>query len=342
VERSVMGDGTVLVTGGSGYIGGWCVARLLNDGWQVRTTIRNLARESDVRRALATVAPQQDALSFAVADLDRDEGWAEAAKGCRYVLHVASPLGLEAPRDPEVLIRPAREGARRVIHAAIAAGAERLVMTSSVSAVNEAGVESVADETHWTDPAAKGVSAYAQSKTLAERAAWKLIGESGGATTLSTILPTLVVGPVMSGDFSGSVLAISRLLKGAPGVPNLGFNYVDVRDVADLHLRAMLSPAAAGQRFIASSEFLWYGEVAALLRERLGDRGSKVPTWPLPDIVVRGVAVIDRQLSIIVGNLSRRRDFSSAKAAKLLNWRARPAREAILDCARSLIEHKLV
>ena len=220
-----MRDGTVLVTGGSGYIGGWCVARLLNDGWQVRTTIRNLARELDVRRALATVAPQQDALSFAVADLDRDEGWAEAAKGCRYVLHVASPLGLEAPRDPEVLIRPAREGARRVIHAAIAAGAERVVMTSSVT----------------------------------------------GPTT-SVVAPPL--SPIsfqaarMSGDFSGSVLAISRLLKGAPGVPNLGFNYVDVRDVADLHLRAMLSPAAAGQRFIASSEFLWYGEVAALLRER--------------------------------------------------------------------------
>ena len=138
------------------------------------------------------------------------------------------------------------------IRAAIAAGAERVVMTSSVSAVNEAGVEGVADETRWTDPAAKGVSAYAQSKTLAERAAWKLIGETGGATTLTTILPVLVVGPVMSGDFSGSILAISRMLNGAmPGIPNLGFNYVDVRDVADLHLRAMLSPAAVGQRFIA-------------------------------------------------------------------------------------------
>ena len=342
-ECKVVGDGAVLVTGGSGYIGGWCVARLLNDGWQVRTTIRNLARELDVRRALATVAPKQDALSFVAADLDRDEGWVEAAKGCRYVLHVASPLGLEAPRDPEVLIRPAREGAIRVIRAAIAAGAERVVMTSSVSAVNEAGVEGVADETRWTDPAAKGVSAYAQSKTLAERAAWKLIGETGGATTLTTILPVLVVGPVMSGDFSGSVLAISRMLNGAmPGIPNLGFNYVDVRDVADLHLRAMLSPAAVGQRFIASSEFLWYGEVAALLRERLGDCASKVPTWRLPDIVVRGVAIVDRRLSVVVGNLSRRRDYSSAKAGKLLDWRARPAREAILDCARSLIEHKLV
>ena len=149
----------------------------------------------------------------------------------------------------------------------------------------------------------------------------------------------LVVGPVMSGDFSGSVLAISRLLNGAmPGIPNLGFNYVDVRDVADLHLRAMLSPAAVGQRFIASSEFLWYGEVAALLRERLGDCASKVPTWRLPDIVVRSVAIVDRRLSVVVGNL----DYSSAKAGKLLDWRARPAREAILDCVRSLIEHKLV
>ena len=333
----------VLVTGGSGYIGGWCVARLLNDGWRVRTTIRDLAREAGVRCALATIAPLEDKLSFAAADLEHDEGWAKAAIGCRYVLHVASPLGLDAPRNPQVLIRPARDGARRVLNAAISAGAERVVMTSSVAAIAAGGRTGIIDETSWTDPTVKGVSAYAQSKTLAERAAWDLIATSGGRTTLAVVNPVVVIGPVASADYSGSVDVISRLLRGSMrGIPNLGLGYVDVRDVADLHLRAMLSPAAAGQRFIASSEFLWLGEVAAFLRERLGERAAKVPTVRLPDFLVRGVAVFNRPLSAIINRLSRRAEFSSAKAQSVLGWKPRPAREAILDCAESLIRLRLV
>ena len=332
----------VLVTGGSGYIAGFCIAKLLNDGFVVNTTIRSLAREAEVRRAIATIAPAAaDKLTFFAADLEKDGGWAEAAAGCRYVLHVASPLGLEAPRDPQVLIRPARDGALRVLRAAKAAGVERVVMTSSVAAVVGGAADGVLDETRWTDPNGKDVGAYSQSKTLAERAAWDFVANAGAGMTLATVLPVLVVGPVTSADYSGSVEVVGRMVRGAmPGLPNFGFTYVDVRDVADLHIRAMLAPEAAGQRFIAASEFLWMGEMADILRRNLGSAGSKVPTRRLPDWLVRIIARFDRPLSIIIQTLSRRAEFSSAKAQRVLGWRPRPARESLIDCAQSLIALK--
>lgn len=245
---SSQGNQTVLVTGGSGYIGGWCIARLLQDGYRVRTTVRDLSRESAVRSALGKVVDPADRLRFFAADLNADDRWDEAAAGCDYVLHVASPLGVVEPKDPQILIKPAREGARRVINAAIKAGAKRVVMTSSVAATSRPpnSGDSVSDETVWTDVAQPGVSAYAQSKTLAERAAWDLIGNAGGVTTLATVNPTLVMGPVLGQDFSDSIQVVQRLLSGkVPGIPRLGFNFVDVRDVADLHLRAMTAPEAA-------------------------------------------------------------------------------------------------
>ena len=334
---------TVLVTGGSGYIGGWCVARLLNDGFRVRATVRNLAQEPEVRRALRAIAADAagDRLAFFAADLFRDEGWAEAAQGCRYVLHVASPIEVAARRDPQRLIEAARACALRTLKAAVAAGAERIVMTSSSTAVATGLGAGRFDETNWTDPEAKGVDPYARSKTLAERAAWNFIGKAGGNSSLATVLPALVIGPVTSGDFSPSILLISRLLKGAvPGIPNLGLEYVDARDVADLHLRAMLSPAAAGERFIASSEFLWLPEVAAILRENLGAAAAKIPTRRLPDWLVRLVALFDREVAEVTQFLSLRIELDASKA-RAFGWKPRPARESILDCARSLIDLEL-
>jgi nucleoside-diphosphate-sugar epimerase len=335
-------QGVVLVTGGSGYIGGWCIARLLNDGWQVRTTIRDLSREGDVRRALAGVAPKQDGLSFRAADLTRDDGWSQAAEGCRYLLHVASPLGMDNPRDPEILVRPAREGAKRAIGAAIAAGVERVVMTTSVAAMRGGGKDGTYDETIWTNPNEKGATAYELSKTLAERAAWDLIRERGGKTSLATVGPVVVLGPVMGADYSGSLQVVSRLLTGSmPGVPNLGFTYVDVRDVADLHVRAMLAPQAAAERFIAASEFLWMREVAGILRQELGPKAAKVPTRHIPDLLVRVMALFDRPIGSVISALSHRREYSSAKARRVLDWQPRPAREAIVACAESLIAQGL-
>ena len=331
--------GTALVSGGSGFIGSWCVIGLLRQGYTVRTTVRDLAREAEARAMVASVVDPGNRLSVHAANLSADDGWEAAAEGAEYVLHVASPLGVPPPKDPEDLIRPARDGALRVIRAAIKAGASRVVMTSSVASVSAWGApDGESDETAWSDPDDLRIDAYTRSKTIAERAAWDLIGSAGGATSLATVLPALVIGPVLGRDFSDSVQVVQRLLSGkVPGLPRLGFNIVDVRDVADLHIRAMTDPAAAGQRFIAAGDFAWMAEIAALLRARLGPEAAKVPTARAPDILLRLVSLFDQDLKAVTPNLGRRRTFSSAKAQAMLSWTPRPMEDTILDCARSLI-----
>jgi len=335
-----MSGETVLVTGGSGYIGGWCVAGLLQKGYVVRTTVRDLSKEAAVRASLEKITDPGNRLAFYAANLTADAGWDEAVDGCDYVLHVASPIAVAEPKDPNDLIVPAREGAKRAVGAAIKAGVKRVVLTSSVAATNKAAVAGdwVSDETIWTDPAAPKVSAYGQSKTLAERAAWEMIKASSGKTTLATVNPALVLGPVTSDDFSQSVQVVERLLSGrVPGLPRLGFNVVDVRDVADLHFRAMTDPKAANERFIAAGTFAWMGDLAGLLRERLGEGASKVPTRKVPDFVIRLAGLFDKDLGAVTPGLGRRHDFSSQKAQSLLGWKPRPLEETILDCAKSLI-----
>jgi nucleoside-diphosphate-sugar epimerase len=335
---------TVLVTGGSGYIGGWCVIGLLQQDHTVRTTVRNLSREAEVRAAFREIVDPQDRLSFFAADLMSDAGWNKAANGCDYVLHVASPLGVVEPKNPDELIVPAREGAKRAIRAAIKAGVKRVVMTSSVAATSKGARlnDSVSDETVWTDAKESGVSAYAQSKTYAERAAWDLIAAEGGVTSLATVNPALVIGPVFGRDFSDSIQVVQRLVNGkVPGIPRLGFNIVDVRDVADLHIRAMTAPEAADQRFIAAGRFAWMGDIADVLRARLGKDGARVPTRKVPDFVLRLASLFDRDLSAVTPSLGKKHDYSSAKAQSMLGWRPRAMDDTVLDCARSLIARGL-
>jgi len=331
---------TVLVTGGSGYIGGWCVIELLRRGYLVRATVRNLRSEAPVRAIIDALGHAHNALSFHAANLTSDEGWDEAAAGCDYILHVASPLAVAEPKDPETIIGPARDGALRVIGAGIKAGVKRVVMTSSTAAtgLGHDARDGVADETNWSDGEDVRIGAYARSKTIAERAAWDLIGSSGGATTLATINPSLVLGPVLSRDFSESIQVVERLMSGRiPGIPRLGFNIVDVRDVADLHIRAMTSDQAGGQRFIAAGEWAWMGEMARMLRANLGAEAAKVPTRKAPDFLLRLVGLIDRDVGSVAGSLGRKRDFTSAKAQAVLGWRPRPTQATVLDCARSLV-----
>jgi nucleoside-diphosphate-sugar epimerase len=335
-------NGTVLVTGGSGYIGSWTVIGLLQQGYRVKTTVRNLAREAEVRAAIGKAVDPGDRLSFHAADLTADTGWDEAAAGCDYVIHVASPLGIGAQADPNTLIVPAREGARRAITAAIKAGAKRVVMTSSVAAASVSSrskaKDSCTDEKVWTDLADGSHDAYTQSKTLAEQDAWALIKAEGGSTTLATVLPALVIGPVLSGDFSDSVQVVERLLTGRlPGLPRIGFNLVDVRDVADLHIRAMTDPAAAGERFIAAGKWAWMPDMADTLRARLGAAAPKVPSRRIPDFVLHIAGLFDKEIAWVAPSVGKVRDHTSAKAQKLLGWKPRPSEDSLIECARSLL-----
>jgi nucleoside-diphosphate-sugar epimerase len=332
---------TVLVTGGSGYLGGWCLVELLRRGYGVRTTVRDLGREPELRAAIEPEAGDAGGrLTVLAADLRSDEGWEEAARGCDYVLHVASPFPPRQPKDPDELIVPAREGTRRVLRAALDAGAERIVVTSSVAAVRGGATPtgSPLDESSWTDPGNEALSPYVRSKAAAERAAWDLVEEAGARERLATVQPGAILGPALSDDVSFSLELIERLLKGMPGTPRIGFNLVDVRDVADLHIRAMLAPEAGGERFIAVARFLWMAEVAAILREQLGAGAARVPKRGVPDLLVRLLGIFDPSIRSFTGDLGKKVTLSSEKARTVLGWQPRPVEETVVDCARSLID----
>src|SRR4051794_15299856 len=334
--------GTVLVTGGTGFLGGWCVASLLQRGHEVRTTVRDVARAGAVREAVGAAGAHADGrLEVVAADLTSDAGWPEAVDGCRYVLHVASPFPATQPKEPDEVIVPARDGALRVLRAALDAGVERVAMTSSVAAIR-ADRESSADapytEADWADGDDRSRTPYSRSKTLAERAAWEHVRAAGAEDRLATINPGAIIGPALDDDHSYSLQTITRLLAGLPAAPRLGFTFVDVRDVADLHIRAATEPGAGGQRFIATDRFLWMPQVAAILRERLGDAAKKVPTRVAPNLLIRVMALFDRSVRPVVGDLGKQSWFSSEKARTTLGWTTRAVEDSIEDCARSLIE----
>jgi len=331
----------VLVTGGSGFIATHCIVQLLTAGYRVRTTVRSLAREPEVRTTLKAAGTDAgDRLAFAAADLTADAGWNEAAAGCDYVLHVASPFPVNVPKHEDELIVPAREGALRVLRASRAAGVKRVVQTSSFAAVGygHPQVDRPFDESDWTDVDGGGVTAYAKSKTLAERAAWTFMGREGGDMELAVVNPVGVFGPALGADFSTSIEIIKRMMDGAlPGLPRISFGVVDVRDVADLHLKAMIHPAAAGERFLAvAGDFLSLRDIALVLRQHLGDAARRVPTRELPDWLLRSVALVDKSVGQIVPELGKRKNATSDKARRVLGWTPRPADEAIVATAESL------
>lgn len=337
------GRDRVLVTGGTGYLGGWCVATLLERGYAVRTTVRSLTREGDVRAAVAAAGVADDgALEVSQADLTSDAGWSAAVTGCRYVLHVASPFPPKQPKNPDDLIVPARDGALRVLSAALDADVERIVMTSSVAAVRGSRPptdSAIFTEADWTDGDDSSKSPYVRSKATAERAAWDYVDERGERQKLVAINPGAIIGPALSDDRSFSLQLIERLLGGLPAMPRLGFSVVDVRDVAEMHVLAMTDPDAGGERFIATDEFLWMKDIAAILRERLGSRGRKVPTRVAPDLMIKGMALFDSSVKSIVSDLGQKSVFSSEKARTGLGWQPRPVADSIQETAESLFAH---
>jgi nucleoside-diphosphate-sugar epimerase len=339
------GDGkTVLVTGGSGFLAGWCIIGLLEQGYRVRTTIRNPSRERDVHAAVESQVPSPQHLTFHQADLTSDDHWDNVIEGCDYVLHVASPFPPKQPKDHDELIVPAREGTLRVLGKALDHGVKRVVVTSSVAAIRLAkGAEKkTLTEDDWTDPDEEGLTAYVRSKTIAEQAAWDLVKQRGAEDRLAVVNPGAIIGPVLSDDLSYSIQAIERLLKGMPGMPRLGFSFVDVRDVADLEIRAMTSPEAGGKRFIAVTKFLWMSDAGEVLRDRLGERASKVPTRTIPDFVVRGMALFDGGIRSIIGGLGKKSELSSERARTTLGWTPRPIEDTIAETGESLIQHQVV
>jgi nucleoside-diphosphate-sugar epimerase len=333
---------TVLITGGSGFIGSHIILQLLAAGHQVRTTIRNLTREGDVRAMLQVGgADPGNRLSFFAADLENDAGWREAVAGSDYVLHVASPLPPSVPKHEDELIVPAREGTLRVLRASRDAGVKRVVLTSSFAAIGYGHKvrETPFNETDWTDPNGDDVAPYSKSKTLAERAAWDFLVREGRGLELSVINPVGVFGPVLGADYSASILLVQRMMDGAmPGAPQLYFGAVDVRDVAELHIRAMTHPAAKGERFLAvAGEFLTMLDIAKILKARLGASAKRVPTRQLPNWMVRLAALRDPAVKLILPELGKKKNATNEKARRLLGWEPRSNEEAIAATAESLV-----
>jgi dihydroflavonol-4-reductase len=332
----------VLVTGASGFLAQHVILQLLEKAYEVRGTLRSMKRADEVRAILAKHDARAASIEFVEADLGADAGWAEAVKGCTYVQHVASPFPAVHPRDESELIRPAVDGTLRVLKAAKAAGVKRVVMTSSVAAIAYglgAARPNVVDETSWSNPEGPDNTPYTKSKTLAERAAWDYVGHEGKGLELAAINPTGIFGPALSRDVSTSLEIPIRLLNGkTPGLPRLGFSMVDVRDVAQCQVEAMTNPAAAGERFIASEEFLWFTECAEILRKEFPSYDRKIPRRVAPDLVIRLMAMVQPVYKQVLTELGRTRRASNAKATRVLGVHFRTAKESLIASAKSLIE----
>ncbi|OQN97562.1 hypothetical protein B0A48_16716 [Cryoendolithus antarcticus] len=339
----------VLVTGGTGFIGSHCILQLLQAGYQAHTTIRKASRADEIKEAVrngGVSEAQANGIKFFTADLMKDDGWEEACAGCTYVLHVASPFPAAPPKHEDELIMPAREGTLRVLLAAKKSGTvKRVVITSSYAAIGYGHADRTTPftETDWTDlESGRPVPAYQKSKTIAERAAWDFVKSDGGALELAVVNPVGVFGPLLSskGD-STSLEIIKRMLEGAlPGLPQISFGAVDVRDVASLHLLAMTNPKAAGNRYLAVADgpFISFKDISATLKKGLPAQSKKVPTMQLPNFVLRLAALWDPAVRLITGELGKTNSASNAKAKTELGHVFKTSEESVISAAESLIK----
>lgn len=334
----------VLVTGGSGFIAVHIILKLLKGGYRVRATLRTISRQDEVKSMLARGGVTEFTnLEFIQTDLTSDKNWMEAAAGASYVIHVASPTPATRPEDGDEMVKMAVEGTLRVMKAAKASGVKRVVLTSASGSVI-AGHKShpeVFTEEDWTD-LTSNIDAYQRSKTMAEHAAWEFAKKEN--MELSAVNPVAVMGPVLGQDYSHSNQIIKAMLTGKmPYLLKIGFDCVDARDVADLHLLAMTRPKAAGERFLATTgENLTYKEEAEILQRNLGSTAKKVSTKVMPDILVKFLAIFNKDLRMPATFLGQNTACSNAKAKKLLGWQPRSAEEAIMATAKSMIELGLI
>jgi dihydroflavonol-4-reductase len=336
---------TVLVTGGSGFIASYCIITLLNNGYKVKATLRSLKKAGLVKQMLEEAGIRSfDNLSFAEADLQNESGWDKATEGCRYVIHVASPTPHTEATTEDDFVIPATNGVLFVMGAASKAGVKRVVLTSAFGAVGYGTVQTAPyTEDDWT-VLNETVFPYQKSKTIAEKAAWDFIGNKGAGMELAVVNPTAVLGPVLGGDFSHSIQSIKQMLDGnMKACPKIISSYVDVRDVADLHFKAMTMPQANGQRFIAAAgKGLSLLDIATVLRKNLGEKAAKVPSRELPDWLVRLLTIFNPALKSVLPYLGMVKHASSEKATSMLGWQPRSAEEAILATAHSLIKMNIL
>ncbi len=341
-----MSDDRVLVTGASGFIGLHCCLALLDAGYRVRGTLRDLKRGDSLRQALEAHTEVGDRLQFFAADLLSDDGWDEATHDCRFVLHVASPLPSAPPKDEDELIVPARDGTLRVLRAAAAAGVERVVLTSSLAAVlygRDRSGSQVFDESDWS--IAEQCPPYEKSKTLAERAAWDFVASLPPERRFELVVinPGLVLGPVLEKDSGTSGEAVRKLLaREFPGCPHFGWAMVDVRDVAAAHVAALRVPEAAGQRFVCATDHVWMQDVAKILDRRFRERGYKVPTRSIPNFVVRLFALFDKTTRMVIHELDQHQYVSNRKIKNVLGWKPRSLEEMVVSMGESMIAHGVV
>jgi nucleoside-diphosphate-sugar epimerase len=341
----------VLVTGATGFIAQHCMLQLLEAGYDVRGTARSADRRSEVAATLSphlsdTARGRLDDVDVVAADLTSDDGWTGAVEGCRYVLHVASPLPRGVVKDENELIVPARDGALRVLRAAHGASVDRVVLTSSLSAIVYGNDRShLFTEADWSNLDGDRIGAYDKSKTIAERAAWDYMASVKDTTTmqLSVINPGLVLGPLLSNDWGTSGELVKRIMEHkVPAIPNINFATVDVRDVASAHVSAMVVPDAAGQRFICAETNHSMMEIAQILKARYGPQGFKIPTGRLPSIAVKGMALFDKTVRLALNDLDRTQNVDNTKIRTVLKWQPRDLSEQTTSMADSMIEYGVV
>lgn len=343
---------TVAVTGATGFIAQHCILQLLEAGYQVRGTARSEGRTQEVANILAPHlsdgARQRLDQDFHVvaANLTSDDGWDDTVRGCRFVLHVASPFPPESPKHEDELIIPARDGALRVLRAANDAGVERVVMTSSVAAVLYGRArDHVFDERDWSDVTSTRIGAYEKSKTLAERAAWDYMDSLGEGATMDLVVinPGLVLGPLLTKEWSFSAEAIKKIMERAvPAIPNIRIAPVDVRDVATAHVWAMSIAEASGQRFLCAIPSQVFRDIAFILADHLRGQGFKIPTAKLPSFILPVFAIWDKQVRIILPEVDQGLEIDNAKITSILGMQFRDLKEMTEAMADSMIRYGIV
>ncbi|MAV89267.1 MAG: hypothetical protein CBD21_02230 [bacterium TMED161] len=328
----------VFVSGGSGYIALHCIARLIQKGYFVKTSIRSLSRKQEVVDSISKVVDCDGKLEFCQLDLLKDDGWNDALDECEYVLHTASPVSLLLSNNPDDLIKPAVNGLERCLNSAVKNNIKRFVMTSSFSAIGAGSKEKELDDTNWTDINNPNISPYDISKTKAEMFLWEYVSKLDKSKNIEvcSINPVIVVGPSLSKDIGVSNTVVKKILDGSsPMVPRFGVNLVDVKDVADMHIEAMINPKAAGKRFLLSSESLWFTEVSNILRL---NNFNKAPKFTAPNFLVKILAIFDKELKIVLFYLGFKNTLYSNNAKKILNWKPKKVNQALIDTAKQLYE----